>query len=310
MSEHAEPDGLLESVCAIAAGAPAPPTGDLPAAYAYCARIARLRAGNFAWGFILLRRAKRDAMVAAYAFSRVVDDIVDEDRPREQKLTLLAEVRRELESCTTSSSPRAIFLALGDTIRRFAIPLEFFRALIDGCEMDLDARRFRTFEDLHAYCYRVAGVVGLISVRIFGATDFERVRDGAADLGLAMQLTNIVRDLREDLDRGRVYLPTEDLERFGVSEEDLRAGRLTPGFRGLMAFEIARAREYFVRGRAMIPLVDADARFCPAVLARIYSRLLDRIEARGYDVFRERVRLSAWRKVGIMLRCAVQPCGA
>jgi len=284
-----------------------PAARDLDSAYLYCAAVARAQARNFGWGFLLLPRPKKRGMYAAYAFSRAVDDVVDEERPRAEKVRLLAECRRELERCLERPSSSPVFLALADAIRRFAIPPALFHELVDGCEMDLDPRRYRTFDELHTYCYRVAAVVGLISVRIFGAADFEIVRPGAVDLGIAMQLTNILRDIREDLARDRLYLPQDELARFGVAEADLRAGSVTPAFRELMAFQVARAREYFARGRALIPLLERDSRFCPAVLQGIYSRLLDRMEARGFDVFSARVRLSAFHKLALALRYAVHP---
>lgn len=307
MTDGSQPPRLLDALALPSAGLVAPPRHDLEAAYGFCARVARARARNFAYGFLFLPRAKKRAMNAAYAFSRVCDDVVDEERPREDKVLLLAECRRELDRCLERPSENPIFLALADTARRFDIPLAHFHELIDGVEMDLDARRYRDFADLYPFCYKVAGVVGLISLRIFGASDLERARAGAVDLGIAMQLTNILRDVREDLDHGRVYFPQDELARFGVMEEDLHAGRVTPGFRELMAFSVARAREYFARGRALIPLLEPDARFCPAVLQGIYSRLLDRMEGVGYDVFAHRVRLSGPHKLWLVLRYALRP---
>ncbi len=305
MGEAPASPELLDPLSVLVAGTPL----DLDAAYRYCARVARARARNFAWGFLLLPAAKKRGMVAAYAFSRVCDDIVDEPRAREDKIRLLAEVRRELDRCLDRPSACPIFLALADTARRFGIPIPLFHELVDGVEMDLDVRRYETFADLHPYCYRVASVVGLISMAIFGTSDADRARPGAVDLGLAMQLTNILRDVREDLEAGRIYLPRDEMSRFGVGEDDLRLGRMTDGVRALFAFQAARAREHFARGRALLPYVDADARFCPSVLQGIYERLLDRIEKRGFDVFSGRVRVPTLHKLAIVARCALGRAG-
>ncbi|RMG08181.1 MAG: squalene/phytoene synthase family protein, partial [Planctomycetota bacterium] len=191
--------------------------------------------------------------------------------------------------------------ALADASARFGVRREDLDLVATGCEQDLRVARYDTFEELHGYCYQVASAVGLACLEVFGYRgERELVRSLAVDLGIAMQLTNIVRDVREDFERDRVYLPREDLERFGVSEAELAHAPASPRVRELLAFEARRARCYFARGRRLAEHVLRDARACPLALAAIYERLLDRIESRDYDVLAERVTLPAGRKLGLL----------
>jgi phytoene synthase len=192
-----------------------------------------------------------------------------------------------------------VFLALADAVRRHGIPHEYFYRLIEGVEADLTVRRYATFEDLKRYCYLVASVVGLISIEVFGYRGGEEARRHAEDLGIALQLTNILRDLQEDLQRDRIYLPRDELARFGYPEDDLRAGRSSEAFRALMAFQVDRARAYYESGRRLFPYLPRRARACVGVMAGIYSRILSDIEREPESVLRKRVSLSAPQKLAL-----------
>ena len=191
-----------------------------------------------------------------------------------------------------------VFVALRDASRNFGIPKDYFHEIISGVEMDLVTSSYANFEDLYQYCYRVASVVGLVCIEIFEYTD-PRALGYATDMGIAMQLTNILRDIEEDCGRGRLYLPQDELARHGVTEESLRAGETGPEFRAMMAEQVGRARGYFERSAALLPLLKPRSRLCPAVLRALYSAVLDRIEARDYNVFGERVALSSREKLAI-----------
>lgn len=270
-------------------------------AYQHCRQVTRARAKNFYYAFITLPRPKRCAIYAAYAFCRLCDDVADEPMPPAEKLRRLEEVRRGLSATYQGDPQGPVFTALAHAAGVYSIPQEYLHAVVDGVEMDLTRSRYQTFDELRLYCYRVASAVGLICTEVFGYSD-PAAREHAIDLGLAMQLTNILRDIKEDVSLGRIYLPQEDLEHFGYTEGEVEAGVQNDRFRALMQFEASRAREHFQRGKRLIPLLPLRSRACPAVLGGIYSRLLDRIEARGYNVFRERISLSSREKLLLALR--------
>ncbi len=269
----------------------------IDAAYAYCQAYTKMRARNFYFAFSILPREKRRAIYATYAFAGQVDDIGDDPNPLEEKQRRLAEIRDKLAACYQGAASDLLFIALGDAVRQFAIPREYFDELANGIEMDFSLNRYPTFDDLKLYCYRVASTIGLLCIQIFGHRPNADATAWACDLGVALQLGNILRDVKEDAGRDRIYLPQEDLARFGCREEDLLIGRLTPGVKDLMAFEAQRARDYFISGRRLLPLLDMRSRMCVNVLQGIYTELVDRIEQRGYDVFRERVSLSTTEKL-------------
>ena len=262
------------------------------AAYRTCRARTKQSASSFYYAFLLLPRHKRSAIYATYAFCRLCDDIVDEpvgdgSKPAER----LHEVRVGLDRAYEGRPGGDMWLALNDASARFGVRRRHFRDIIDGVEMDLERSRYETFEDLRRYCHRVASAVGLVCIEICGYRD-ERAVDHAVDLGIAMQLTNILRDVKEDAQRGRVYIPLEDLRRFGCTERELIDGRVNDAFRSLMAFEVARARRYFESGSRLFPLLDRRSRACTSGMHAVYSRLLDRIERAGYDVFNSRVGVS------------------
>ena len=195
--------------------------------------------------------------------------------------------------------------ALLDTIERFKIPVEHFSELLLGMEMDLEKKRYETFDELYTYCFRAASAVGLICIEIFGySEDAAAAHQHAEELGIAMQLTNILRDVREDMTLGRIYLPGEDLARFNYSEAELSRYEFTPAFRDLMKFQVERARDYFQRSEALFPLIDTQPRYCPVLLKRLYSKILDRIESQGYDVFSRRPALSRLQKLCMLMTAA------
>lgn len=272
---------------------------DLQAAYQECRRITRREARNFYYAFVLLPPERRRAIYVSYAFCRYCDDAVDSESSTDEKLRRLAELRRLLELCYESQADEPVFVGLAQVARDYAIPREYFDDVLSGMEADLVKTRYQDFDELRRYCYQVASAVGLICIHIFGFKD-DRAKAHAIDLGLAMQLTNIARDVKEDLEFGRIYLPQDELARFGCTEDDLRAGRVNDAFKELMRFQAQRARAYFQSGFQLLPYLNPRSRACVTVLGRIYSRLLDRIEAADYDVFSQRVSLSTTEKLGIM----------
>ena len=275
---------------------------DLDAAYDLCRRITKAEAKNFYYAFRTLPAVKRRAIYAAYAFCRLCDDISDEDMSHEERLDGFRGVRESLARAHQGWLEEPVFAALGDSATRFGVPWEHFDEIVTGVEMDLDISRYRTFDDLREYCHKVASVVGLVSIRIFGHDDHPEVETYAVDLGLAMQLTNILRDIKEDAGRDRVYIPQDELRRFGCSEADLTNGVVNASFRELMRFQVGRAREFFESGRKLIPLLEPDARACTAVLIGVYGSVLNRIEAADYDVFSKRVSLSTGEKLVTMAK--------
>lgn len=270
----------------------------LSESYEYARRLTRARATNFYTAFLFLPRERRRAIYAVYAFSRRADDAVD---AVEEAGVSEEEARRrlgELRALVAGAAEDPLAPAIEDAIRRFAIPRRHFEDLLAGMEMDLERKEYDTFEELYRYCYHVASVVGFISLEIFGHSGPE-ARGPAERLGIAMQLTNIVRDVAEDLDRGRRYLPREDLDRFSYRDEELRRRVVDRRFRDLVRFEVARARRYFDEARALFPLVRRESRYCPVLLARLYGRILDRVERQDYDVLTKRPRLSAREKLAV-----------
>jgi phytoene synthase len=279
----------------------------LAAAYDHCEALTRRASSNFYWGFRLLPHERRRALCAVYAFCRAADDIADEPGAVSDPARLLARWRAELAGAYAGRPRHPIGVALADAAERFTIPQEHFEEVISGVEMDLSRRRYETWEgDLEHYCYHVAGAVGLICIRVFGHRD-PSAREYAVNLGLALQLTNILRDVGEDAQRGRIYLPRADLRRFGCREEDVLAGHCTEPFRAVMAFECARAGEYFGRARFLLAEEDRQALAPAEAMRLIYEQLLRRIMFRRYDVFGPSVRLTRPEKAGLAMAAWVTP---
>ncbi len=273
---------------------------DLSASYRYCEALARREAGNFYPAFRILPRQQRLGMCALYAFMRLADDFSDEEAPLAWKREQLAHWRRGLHGAVAGRFDHESHPALHDTLTRYGIPTRYLEAVLDGVEMDLEIQRYATFADLRLYCYRVASAVGLACIHIWGFHG-DRALEYAEAAGLAFQLTNILRDLSEDFRRDRVYLPQEDFQRFGYDETRLSQEVRDDAFRNLMRFEIARARDLYTQGWRLAPLLAPAGRAVFSVMARTYEGLLDVMEARDYDVFSSRVRVSRWKKLWFAL---------
>jgi len=284
----------------------------LRAAYGVCRHIARSAAKNFYYGFLVLPSAKRNALCAVYAFMRRADDISDDPaipaEQRREKLTAWIDGLRRVVDGERTDDP--VFMALADTQKTFDIPLDLLEKLVHGTAMDLASQpsagdepklHYETFDELYDYCYHVASVVGLVCIRIFGYRD-PRAEKLAEQTGVAFQLTNIIRDVKEDGQLGRVYLPYEDLRRFGVEAKALSNGNAAAAFRPVLEFEAQRAREFYRAAEELMPLIDDDSQPALWTLVEIYRRLLERIAQRGYDVFSQRVRLSTLEKLGILAK--------
>jgi phytoene synthase len=266
-------------------------------------RFATPRLTNFYYSFVFLPRRKRRAIEAVYAFARRGDEVADSGLAPEEAGRQIARYRKALEACYAEQGAvlgDPELAALAESIREFKIPRQPFQDLILGLEMDLRGARYQTFDDLSLYCYRVASTIGLIAIEIFGYTD-PRTRDYAVNLGQALQLVNILRDIQSDARRGRTYLPREDLDRFGVSPEALLSGIYNGPFIELMKLEADRARHFFGVARRLLPPQDRRAMVPAEIMAAIYWRLLARIQKRCYNVFGERVRLPALEKLCIAL---------
>ena len=273
-------------------------------AYTRCEEITATEARNFSYGIKLLPEEKRRAMSALYALARRIDDIGDGDGEPTAKLEALAEARKqvgELRSARPAIDPDdPVLTAVADVCRHFPLPVQALEELVEGCEMDVTGTIYETFDDLVGYCRRVAGTVGRLSLSIYGTADSARAERLADDLGVALQITNILRDIVEDQrSLGRVYLPRADLDRFGIgpdlsgAEEDMVA---------LVAFETGRAEEWYERGLQLLPLLDRRSRACTAAMAGIYHRLLTTIRREPGAVLRGRVSVPAWQKTAVAVR--------
>lgn len=261
-------------------------------AYAEVERLTRREARNFAYGIRLLPPEQRRAICAVYAFARRVDDIADGELPVKAKRARLQELRAALDA----PSADAMFVALADARSRFAIPDEPLYDLVAGGLQDTEQDRYADFGELHGYCRRVAGAVGVACVAVYGSDDVER----AETLGVALQLINIIRDVREDWELGRAYLPQDELAAYGVTEEDIAEGRAGPEWQALMAFQASRARVYLDEGLGLLETLDSRSAACVSTFAGLYRATLDRIESRGFDVFDGSLRLSPLTKLRIV----------
>ena len=286
----------------------------LRAAYSVCRHIARSAAKNFYYGFLALPTRKRNAISAVYAFMRHADDISDDPslpaRQRREKLDEWINALRRVVGGERTDDP--VLFALADSQKRYNIPLDLLEKLVQGTAMDVPERhrrrlrraqlpqlQYETFDQLYDYCYHVASVVGLVCIRIFGYRD-PRAEKLAEQTGVAFQLTNILRDVKEDADLGRVYLPREDFARFGLDAHAVTNGSAPESLRPVLEFEALRARGFYRAAEELLPLIDEDSQPALWTLVEIYRRLLERIIARNYDVFSERVRLSTAEKLSVL----------
>ena len=266
--------------------------------YACCEGVARSQAKNFYYSFLLLSKPQRRAMCAIYAFMRYCDDLSDDDAVAD-RAGAIARWRLDLDAALAGrAGDHAVWPAFIDAVTRYRIPHQYFRDMIAGISSDLEPRRMQTFNELYDYCYHVASVVGLAIIHIFGF-ESETALPLAEKCGIAFQLTNILRDVREDAGKDRIYLPAEDFARFGVSPDTFEPRER---FRELMSFEAQRAREYYRESAPLVALIDARSRASMRTLIGIYSRLLDRIVASNYDVLERRVRVPTWEKLWVLMR--------
>ena len=291
---------------------------DLAASYKFAADAVKRSGSNFSRAFLVLSKEQRLAFYAVYTFMRFCDDVSDSDESVENKREGLRRWRALLDEAAgktleaAEEIPRdatiAIILpAFQDTMQNYSIPAQYFHWIIDGAEMDLVADRYETFEDLYNYCFRVASAVGLVCLRIFGFSedDKEQAEKLAEQCGVAFQLTNILRDIREDVERGRIYIPLEDLRRFKYTEEELKTGVVNENFLALMRFEAKRAHSYFSEARKLLPLVTPASRPSLWIMMEVYSRLLGRIVESDFEVFKKRVHLSRGEKISILLKAVL-----
>ncbi len=294
----------------------APSPRQIAVAYKAVAAQTKAASSNFYYAFTTLPVDKRNAVYAGYAFCRLADDIVDEgeygDRIGEAldslQTHLAAAYAGDFSVNTEGNGDRLsikeatpeMWLALGDTLHKYPIDQQHLLDVVEGCRMDLNGTTYEKWDQLVEYCKRVASATGLALIEVFGYED-ERAVEYAIDLGIALQLTNILRDITEDLEIGRVYLPSEELAEYGVAVDDLRNKRITPEFIRFMKFQVARARKYLESGVRLFPLLDKQSRQCPEVMAKIYELLLDQIEKNNYDTLNHRVGLTRFRKFKLLL---------
>ena len=272
-------------------------------AYDYCEQITRNEARNFYYAFITLPMRKKRAIYTAYAFCRRCDDAVDNSESTTEKKRLLDEIENNLKSginldkLILENNP--IILATCAIIKEFNIPQQYFFDVIQGVRMDIEFTSFNSFDEVKEYCYKVASVIGLICIKIFGYSNPKAI-DYAIDFGLAMQLTNILRDILDDLNENRCYLAFEEMDKFNYSINQLRESLYNDDFIQMMKFEVDRAKRYFESGSRLLPLVDTDSRICLVILSKIYSKILKKIETSNYNIFQTNYRLNTFEKLSIM----------
>ena len=271
----------------------------IDSAYAEVQRVTRARAKNFAYGIMVLPREKRRAIAAIYAFAREVDDVADGALAIDEKRSRLEALRASLDD---DAPDDPMLVALADARRRFGIPQASLSALVDGGLQDTEQVRYVDFDELRGYCQKVAGAVGVACVSVYGSDDVER----ALTLGIALQLINIMRDVAEDWELGRVYLPQDELSAHGISEDDIAHGRVTPEWRALMAFQAGRARAQLAEGLQLLDSLDRRSGLCVSTFAGLYGGQLDRMEANGFDVYGPSCRLSTPAKLAVVARGLVR----
>ncbi len=267
----------------------------------YCRQITKASRSNFYYSFLFLPKRQREALYSVYAFCRSIDDVVDRNSSIPKAMEEIKEWRQYVKRCYTGSIDHPVITPLAKTIHEFHLPIEYFEELINGMEMDLHKHRYATFEELRPYCYRVASVVGLICIEIFGYTE-PVIQEYAIHQGIAFQLTNILRDIKTDAARDRIYLPQEDLKHFGYSEQELLASTYNPAFVELMRFEYQRAKDYYQKARELLPSQDRHSMVASEIMEGIYYRILQEIEQSGYNVFEKKISLPRYTRLGLALK--------
>ncbi len=288
-----------------------PSAQQIAEAYEAVAASTKAASSNFYYAFVTLPPEKRNAVYAGYSFCRLADDIVDDGNYGERTGEALDSLQTHLteayagnfENDATSlkidEASTELWMALGDTLHKYPIDQQHLIDVVEGCRMDLEETTYQTWDDLVEYCKRVASATGLALIEVFGYEDPKAV-EYANDLGIALQLTNILRDITEDLAIGRVYLPSDELEEYGVSVDDLRNRRVTPEYIQFMKFQVRRARSYLESGVRLFPLLDDQSRQCPETMIQVYEMLLDRIEKNGYDTLNKRASLTKLQKFKLL----------
>ncbi len=276
----------------------------LERSFVHCEYVAKTEARNFYYSFLTLPPEKKAAMCAIYAFMRYSDDVSDNDAVQRSRIEAMEEWKNALTRALQGDYGSSLILpAFHATVLRYSIPHHFFYELIEGTGMDMKFSRYATWEDLRLYCYRVASVVGFVCIHIWGfQPDNGRAMQLADSCGLALQLTNILRDVQEDIQRDRIYLPQEDMQSFGVSEQMLREGKMTPALLKLIEFETSRAEAFYQQAWQLLPLIDPDGQPTLQIMIQIYHGILEAIVKQKHDVFCKRARVSTFRKLMIVLQ--------
>ena len=269
--------------------------------YEFCKKLTKREAKNFYYAFLTLPYHQRLAAFSGYAFCRICDDAVDEPGTNDEKNREIIMLHEQLENAKKGIFENPVFQALEDTTKNFAVPWEYFETILEGMSMDIHISRYSNFDELKRYCYNVASIVGLICIEVFGYKD-PKAKIHAIDLGLGMQLTNIIRDISEDAKMGRIYIPLDEIKDFEYSEKELLSGVYNEKFILLMEYQLQRARMYLNSGKLLLQHLPKRSRACPLILLEFYNAILDRIEKQNYNVFNNRISLSTLEKGFLAIR--------
>lgn len=276
-------------------------------AYKYCKNLTIKADSNFSLGFRFLPKRKRDAIYAVYGFNRCADDFVDEEYDPLKKNELIEKWDKYLDQCYTGkTNNHPVLIAFEDTVQRFNIPKNPFKEAILGFKMDLEINRYNTLEELKVYCKRVAGTISIMTLSIFGYLD-DKVYEYGDDLSMALQLTNIIRDVGKDIEKNRIYIPIDEIKKFNYSENELLSKTINSNFISLMKFQVDRAKSYFEKAQNLIPLIQKDARFTTLVMAAVYLKVLELVEKNNYDVFNRFAKVSKIEKLKLLMKLKIKP---
>jgi len=270
--------------------------------YNIVAKSTKSASSNFYYAFKILPREKRNAIYSGYAFCRLVDDIVDknDNLPKTNIESQLLDIENKLDDCVKNKKLTGLWIALGETLRKHPKNLKHLKDVIDGCRMDLSQKKYKNFSQLTKYCKKVASSTGLAMIEVFGVKD-SKAHKYATDLGIALQLTNILRDIKEDFKMGRFYLPEDELRNFKVSKDEILSGEKKENVIEFMEFQAKRVRDFFTSGEKLLPLINKKYRFCPEIMKNIYFEILTEIEKNNFDVINKKIKLSKTQKIKIIL---------